>query len=123
MESYSFMPKPEDKRRLRERMDRARAWWVEFAPPVERLFCDSAHLGAAHEADYGMAWMGLETYHHPRRVPTDRPDVWLLEYGIPIDRMAVEHEHMRGWMEIVRANGVHGRYREAGVFPERWYEF
>lgn len=121
MESYSFMPNAEDKRRLKERMDSTRVWWVEFPTPVERLFCDTAHLAAAVEADRGIAWAGLETYHHPRRMPTDRPGVWLLEYGIPIDRMAVEHEHMRGWMEVVRANGVHGRYREAGT--ERWYEF
>ena len=121
MESFSFMPKPEDQRRLRERMDSTRVWWVEFDPPVERLFCDKAHLGAAHEADRGVAWMGMETYHHPRRMPTDRPDVWLLEYGIPIDRMAVNHEWMGPWMEVVRANGLRGRYREAGT--ERWYEF
>ena len=121
MEGFSFMPKPGDAERLRERVGRVRVWWVEFREPVERLFCDKAHLAAAHEADYGVAWLGLETHHHPRRTPTDRPDVWLLEYGIPIDRMAVEHEWMRGWMEVVRANGVHGRYREAGT--DRWYEF
>jgi len=121
MESYSFMPNAEDKRRIKERMERCRIWWVEFASPVERLFCDKAHLAAAAEADQGITWMGLETHYHPRRMPTDRPDVWLLEYGIPIDRMAVDHEWMRGWMEVVRANGVHGRYREAGT--ERWYEF
>ena len=121
METFSFMPNAEDKRKLQERIDSTRVWWVEFSPPVERLFCDTAHLPAANEADYGVAWLGLETHHHPRRMPTDRPDVWLLEYGIPIDRMAVEHEHMRGWMEVVRDNGVHGRYREAGT--DRWYEF
>ncbi len=123
METYSFKPKPGDAERLRSHAERARVWWVEFREPVERLFCDKAHLAAAHEADYGVAWLGLETHHHPRRMPTDRPDVWLLEYGIPIERMAVDHAWMRGWMEVVRANGVHGRYREAGVVPERWYEF
>lgn len=121
MESYDLMPSAGQDERLRRRREEARVWWVEFAPPVERLFCDSAHLAAANEADYGVAWMGLETYHHPRRVPTDRPGVWLLEYGIPLGRMAVAHEWMRGWMEVVRANGLHGRYREAGT--ERWYEF
>lgn len=123
MGGFRFMPEPGDAERVRVRVGETRFWWVEFAPPVERLFCDSAHLGAATEADNGIAWLGLETHHHPRRVPTDRAGVWLLEYGIPIERMAVDHEWMRGWMEVVRANGVHGRYREAGVFPERWYEF
>jgi len=121
MEGFSFKPNADDERRYRERRERLRAWWVEFRPPVERLFCDTAHLAAAHEADNGMAWMGLETHHYPRRLPTDRPDVWLLEYAAPIERMAVDHEHMRGWMEVVRANGAHGRYREAGT--DRWYEF
>ena len=123
MGGFRFMPEPGDAERVRVRLGETRVWWVEFPEPVERLFCDSAHLGAANEADNGVAWLGLETHHHPRRVPTDRADVWLLEYGIPIERMAVDHEWMRGWMEVVRANGVHGRYREAGVFPERWYEF
>ena len=121
MESFSFKPTAEDQRRLRERAERCRVWWVEFAQPVERIFCDSAHLGAAHEADNGMAWAGLESHNHPRRMPTDRPDVWLLEYGIPIDRMAVEHQWMALWMQVVRANQLHGRYREAGT--DRWYEF
>ena len=121
MESYSFMPNGRDQERIKARMDSTRVWWVEFPTPVELLFCDTKHLAAANEADYGVAWMGLETHHHPRRMPTDRPDVWLLEYGIPIDRMAVNHEWMRGWMEVIRANGVHGRYREAGT--ETWYEF
>lgn len=121
METFSFMPNRADTEKLRRRVNDLRVWWVEFPEPVERLFCDTAHLAAAAEADRGIAWAGLETYHHPRRMPTDRAGVWLLEYGIPIDRMAVEHEHMRGWMEVVRANGVHGRYREAGT--ERWYEF
>lgn len=121
METFSFKPNADDARKLKERMDSTRVWWVEFTPPVERLFCDSAHLGAANEADYGVAWLGLETHHHPRRMPTDRPDVWLLEYGIPIDRMAVDHVWMPLWMQVVRMNGVHGRYREAGT--ERWYEF
>jgi len=121
METFSFQQKPDEQRRMQERMDSTRVWWVEFARPVERLFCDSAHLGAAHEADYGIAWLGLETHHHPRRMPTDRPDVWLLEYGIPIERMAVEHQWMPLWMEVVRANGVHGKYREAGTTTE--YEF
>ena len=123
MECFSFKPSAEDQRRYQRQVDECRVWWVEFSPMVERLFCDTAHLAVAHQADYGVSWLGLETYHHPRRMPTDRPDVWLLEYGIPIERMAVDHEHMRGWMEVVRANGVHGRYREAGVYPERWYEF
>lgn len=121
METFEFMPEPGDAERVRARLGETRVWWVEFSPVVERLFCDTAHLAAAHEADYGVAWAGLETPHHPRRVPTDRDGVWLLEYGIPLDRMAVEHQHMRGWMEVVRANGCHGRYREAGT--ERWYEF
>ena len=123
METFSFMPNARDAERLRKRVNDLRVWWVEFPEPVERLFCDGAHLAAAHEADYGIAWTGLATFHHPRRHPTDREDVWLLEYGIPIHRMAVPHEWMGGWMEVVRANGVHGRYREAGVYPEKWYEF
>ena len=123
METFSFMPNAHDAERLRRRVNDLRVWWVEFPEPVERLFCDTAHLAAAHEADYGIAWTGLETFHHPRRKPTDRDGVWLLEYGIPIDRMAVRHEWMGGWMEVVRANHVHGRYREAGVYPEKWYEF
>ena len=121
MESYRLHRTPEEEERLRRRDAETRVWWVEFPTPVERLFCDTAHLAAANEADYGVAWMGLETHHHPRRMPTDRADVWLLEYGIPIGRMAVDHGWMRGWMEVVRANGVHGRYREAGT--ETWYEF
>lgn len=121
MESYSFMPRPGDTERIRVKVGETRVWWVEFSPAVERLFCDSAHLAAAHEADHGVAWLGLETPHHPRRMPTNRPDVWLLEYGIPIERMAVDHEWMGQWMQVVRANGVHGRYREAGT--DRWYEF
>ena len=123
MESYRLHRTPEEEERLRRRDAETRVWWVEFPKPVERLWCDGAHLAAAHEADYGVPWLGLETHHHPRQLPTDRPDVWLLEYGIAIDHMAVAHQWMRGWMEVVRANGVHGRYREAGVYPERWYEF
>jgi hypothetical protein len=121
METFSFMPKPGDAERLAERVARARAWWVEFSEPVGRLFCDTAHLPAAHEAEHGMAWAGLPASHGARRLPTDRPDVWLLEYEAPVERLAVEHQWMRPWMELVRANGLHGRYREAGT--DRWYEF
>lgn len=123
MESFTLKPTPEQEERIRVRFGETRVWLIEFDPVVERLFCDGAHLAAANEADYGVPWMGIETHHHPRRVPTDRPDVWLLEYGVPIERMAVAHEWMGGWMEVVRKNHAHGRYREAGVFPERWYEF
>lgn len=121
MEGFSLMPNEADRRRLRERRERLRAWWVEFARPVERVFATSAQCAAVVEADNGIAWTGLETRHHPRKVPTDRPGVWCFEYGIPVDRMAVDHEWMAQWMQVVRANGLHGRYREAGT--DRWYEF
>ena len=121
METFSFMPKAEDAERLRERVKATRPWWIEFDPPVTHLFCDRSHLAAAHEADYGIAWTGVSTHHHPRQVPTDRQDVWLLEYGAPIERMAVDEPWMPSWMEVVRANHIHGRYKEAGVGP--WYEF
>ena len=121
MESFDFMPNRRDLERLQQRMDETRVWWVEFTAPVEQVFCDTAHVAAVFEADYGIAWTGMETFHHPRQVPTDQPGVWCLRFGIPIDRMAVSHEHMRGWMEVVRANHLHGRYREAGTKTE--YEF
>jgi len=121
MEGFEFVPKREDMERWNRRLAETRVWWIEFSPIVERLFCDTAHLAAATEADYGIQWLGIGSGHRPRRVPTDRPDVWLLEYDAPIERMAVSHEWMAQWMEVVRANQRHGRYREAGT--ERWYEF
>ena len=121
METFSFMPQPGDAERIRVRLGETRVWWVEFDAPVERVFCDTAHVAAVFNADYGIAWTGMETYHHPRQTPTDREGVWCMEFGIPIDRMAVEHQHMRGWMEVVRANGLRGRYREAGTTTV--YEF
>lgn len=121
MESFSFMPQKGDAERVAEMIAETRPWLIEFTPPVTQLFCDRAHLAAANEADYGMPWTGVTTHHHPRRVPTDRPDVWLLEYAMPIERMAVDAKWMKQWMQVVRANHVHGRYKEAGVGP--WYEF
>lgn len=121
METFSFMPNKEDEERHRRRVEETRVWWVKFNDPVERVFCDKAHIAAVIEADYGIAWAGLETHHYPRQMPTDRPDVWVMEFGIPIDTMAVAHDRMKGWMEVVRANGIHGGYREAGT--SRWYEF
>lgn len=121
MESYSFKPKPGDAERLRLRVGETRVWWVEFDQPVERIFCSTAELSTVVEADSGVAWMGLETRHYPRRMPTDREGVWCCEYAIPIDRMAVDHEWMPLWMRIVRENGLHGSYRESGT--EREYEF
>ncbi len=120
MESFSLKPEPGDAERMAAYRE-SRVWWVEFARPVERLFCDKAHLAVAHMVDAGIPWTGMESHHHPVRRPTDRDGVWLLEYGIPIDRLAVAHDNMRGWMEIVRANGLHGSYREAGT--EQVYEF
>lgn len=120
MESFSFMPKPGDAERIHA-LRESRVWWVMFDEPVERLFCDTEHLAVAHMVDAGIPWTGMESHYHPRRQPTDRKDVWLLVYGIPIERMAVAHDNMRGWMEVVRANGLHGKYREAGT--ERVYEF
>jgi len=121
METYSFKPQPDDAERIRARVDATRVWWVELSEPVERLFCDKAHLAVASLVDAGISIAGLESHYYPARRPTDRPDVWLLEYGIPMERVAVEHQHMRGWMALLRANGCHGRYREAGT--DRWYEF
>ena len=120
MESFSFKPQPGDAERIRD-LRESRVWWVCFDAPVERLFCDKEHLAVAYMVDAGIPWTGMESHHHPRQMPTDRDGVWLLEYGIPIDRMAVAHQHMRGWMEVVRANGLRGSYREAGT--ERVYRF
>ena len=120
METFSFMPKAEDAQRAAE-MAAERPWLIEFDPPVTSLFCDRSHLVAAEEADYGMPWTGVTTQHRPRRVPTDRTDVWLLEYAAPIERMAVSEAWMGQWMQVVRANHKHGRYKQAGVGP--WYEF
>ena len=121
MRGFSFKPKADELEEFREMVEGTRVWWVEFDAPVERVFCDTAHVAAVFNADYGIAWTGMETYHHPRQSPTDREGVWCMDFGIPIDRMAVEHGCMRGWMEVVRANGLHGRYREAGTTTE--YEF
>ena len=121
MPTFDLMPKPGDAERLRERIACQRVWWVEFSAPVERIFCDGRHCASVIEADYGVTWMGVSTPHWPKRVPTDRPDVWCYEFGVPVDLMSVAHERMAGWMEVVRDNQLHGRYREAGT--ERWYEF
>lgn len=114
------MPKPGDSERIR-RANEVRVWWVEFNAPVERMYCTTAQLALVTLVDMGITWAGLETHYHPRQHVTDREGVWLIEWGIPIVRMAVEEQHMRGWMELVRSNGIHGKYREAGT--ERVYEF
>jgi len=121
MGTFSFKPDPKAEAEERERIRNQRVYWVEFKTPVERVFCDGAHCASVIEADYGVTWMGVSTPHWPKRVPTDKPDVWCYEFGVPIDLMAVAAERMGGWMEVVRSNGIKGRYREAGT--DRWYEF
>ena len=121
METFSFKPQPGDAERIRARLDETRVWWVEFDQPVERVFCDTAHVAAVINADYGIAWTGMETYHHPRQSPTDREGVWCMEFAAPLETMAVEHDWMGPLMGVLRANGCHGHYREAGT--EREYEF
>ena len=123
MESFSFKPDPEAEERIRVRLGETRVWFVEFDPLVRRVFCATKELAAVTRADYGVAWTGVSTHHWPTTKPTDREGVWCVEFAAPIERMAVNHDDMPGWMAVVRANGCHGRYREAGVRPRRWYEF
>lgn len=120
MEGFSFMPEKGDAERVRVILGETRVWWVELRPICERLFCDKAHLAAANEACRGVPALGLGG-RSMVVTATDRPDVWALSFPAPLERMAVEHQWMGGWMQVLRANGCHGRYREAGT--ERWYEF
>lgn len=123
METFDFMPKADDIERFRIKLGETRFWWIEYDQPFEQIFCDSAHLAAAWEADFGVPWLGFELHHHPVRRETDREDVWLIEYGMPVGKMAVAHEWMKGWMELVRANQIHGCYHEAGLKEGRVYKF
>lgn len=121
MNGFSFKPKPDELEEFKKLVDGTRVWWVEFSRPVERIFCDGRQCPTVVEADYGITWMGVSTPHWPRKVPTNKPDVWCFEFGVPVDLMAVAHERMAEWMKVVRANSLHGQYREAGT--DRWYEF
>lgn len=115
------LPEAGGAERIRERMGEVRVWWVRLHPPVERLFCDARSVPSIIGADASMAWAGLGAGHAPRTVPTDREGVWCMEFAAPLETMAVEHDWMGPLMGVLRANGCHGHYREAGT--EREYEF
>lgn len=121
METYHLKPQPGELERIRLRIEEAKVWWVEFSTPAERVFCRPEQVPTIINADYGITWAGVDTRHWPRQLPTDQEGVCCVEFGISIDRMAVEEQWMRGWMQIVRANGLHGKYRKAGTTRE--YEF
>lgn len=121
MESYDLFPKPGDAERIRESAERLRVWRVEFARPVERMFSTTAQVAAVRLVDAGVPNAGILGGHSLRQRPTDREGVWLMEFGAPVCECAVEHENMAGFMSAVRANALHGRYRECGT--EAWHEF
>ena len=122
MAGFSFKPTREDKEAFERRLQEARVWWVRLDPMVERLFCEKRYTACMWEVtENGMRWAGIGVPHHCRRRATDREDVDLLEFGAPLEVLAVEHARMEGLMHVLRANGCHGRYREAGT--EREYEF
>lgn len=106
---------------LRERVARTSAWWVELAAPVTRVFFDDADFATVMRADHGLRWAGVGSSSAPVIRPTDRPGTSCAEFGVPLVTMAVERDVMASWMAVLRANGVRGRYREAGT--DRWYEF
>ena len=121
MSSFSFKPDPEAEEAYRIRVNDAKVWWVQFDSVVERIFCDRAHAAIVYQADAGISWAGFDTSGRPRELPTDDPDVVCFAFDAPHYLMAVEESFMPGWMEVVRANGLHGRYRKAGTRVE--YEF
>lgn len=118
MESYHLKQTPEERERIRLRIEEAEVWWVHFDEPVERVYCTKEYCPVVFNADYGISWAGIDTPHYPREVPTDRDDVCCIEFGVPIDLMALEERFMRGWMHVVRSNGIHGTYRKAGTKKE-----
>lgn len=121
MNKFSLKPQPEEQEEWAKRMNEAQPWWIHFDEPLSVVFCDKEHVGSVFNADYGMAWAGIGCSHRPRRMPTNDPDVLCYQFDIPIDVMMVEERFMGGWMEVVRANSLHGHYRKAGT--EKEYEF
>ena len=121
METFSFKPNAEDEERYRIRVNDTKVWWVQFNEIVERIFCSRQQTALVLQADDGIAWAGISTSGRPRVMPTDQPDVDCIVFDAPHYLMAVEESCMRGWMEVVRANGLHGKYRLSGTRTE--YEF
>ena len=116
METFSLMPKPGDEERIRVKVGETRVWWVRLRPPVARLFCTTGQLATMARVEFDMGH-----HHGGTQRPTDRDGVWCVDYAAPLETLGVEHEVMGQLMALLRANGCHGRYREAGT--QRWYEF
>lgn len=121
MSYVSLKPQPGEREEWAKRMTEAKPWWIDFDEPVSVVFCDKQHVASVFNADYGLAWAGVGCSHRPRRMPTNDQEVMCYEFQIPIDRMVVEEQFMKGWMEVVRANSFHGHYRKAGT--EKEYRF
>lgn len=121
MSGFSLKPNKEDEENYRIRVNDVDVWWVQFDCVVERVFCDKLQTSFVLHADVGLSWAGLSTSGRPRIVPTDNPNIDCVIFDAPHYLMAVEESLMPGWMEIVRANGLHGKYRKAGTRTE--YEF
>lgn len=107
--------------REREEAGRLSVWLVRFSRPVERLFVPREEVGVIERAQWGVAWAGIGAPAFPTYLPTDRPDVTCCQFGAPLTTLAVERDTMGPLMRVIRSNGVHGRYREAGT--ETRYEF
>ena len=121
MATYDFAPKADQIAEIADRRRRVRVWRVELAAPLDRLFCTTEQAATVRLVDMGVPDAGLLGGRSLVQRPTDRDGVWLMEFGTPVSEVAVEHQLMRGWMAVLRANGARGRYRECGT--DTWYEF
>ena len=121
MSGFSFKPVKAEADEFRRRLEESNPWWIHFERPVSRVFCDHEHAASVICADFGMSWAGVGMSHEPVKVATDNPDVDCFRFEYEVETMCVEERYMGGWMEVIRMNGLHGRYRKAGT--EKEYRF
>ena len=121
MNSFHFKPNKDEEDAYRIRVNETQLWWVQFNTVVDHVFCTNRQSTLVLQADEGISWAGLSTSGRPRILPTDDPNLVCVKFDAPHYLMIVDEMFMKEWMEIVRANGLHGKYRKAGTREE--YEF
>ena len=89
-------------------------WAVTLDAFCQRLFCDRGQMVAV------LAVMVANRYGW-RIADTDREGVTCVMPNPPRERFAIAESFMPCFVAALRANGVHGTYRESGT--ERSYRF
>ena len=121
MSGFQFKPIPEERDAFQKRVEESNPWWIYFERPFKRLFCDKYHTATVFNADFGMSWLGIGMSHKPYVRKTDDKNLDCVQFEDAVEVMCVEERFMKGWMEVVRFNQLHGRYRKAGTEEE--YKF